>query len=79
MKNDEKPTTDTKERPSGLGMNGAALAHALNLLAKAGYPATVTDTSEGLSILFPGLRTQANPGGRLSFAIADTSAGAKQG
>lgn len=74
MKSEAQTTNVIEAQPSGLGMNGAALAHALNLLAKAGYPATVTDTSEGLSILLPGLQTRPSGSGRLAFAVADTSA-----
>ena len=73
MNSEAESTSNTKTQPSGLGMNGAALAHALNLLAKAGYVNTVADTSEGVTINIAGIRTIKSASGKLLFAVADTA------
>ena len=73
MSNDDKNTSNTKTQRRGLGLIGAALAHALNLLAGAGYPSEVSDTSEGVTIRIAGIRSRRGDDGRLSFVGADTS------
>lgn len=73
MKNEANDTSNTKTQRPRLGLIGAALSHALNLLAGAGYPAEVSDTSEGVTIKITGIRSRRGDDGRLSFASTDTS------
>jgi len=77
MKNEAESTSNTKTLRPKLGLIGAALSHALNLLAGAGYPAEASDTSEGVTIKIGGIRSQRGEDGRLSFVSADTSEAAQ--
>lgn len=73
MKNEAEGTSNTKTPRPKLGLIGAALSHALNLLAGAGYPVEASDTSEGVTIKVGGIRSRRGTDGRLSFVGADTS------
>jgi hypothetical protein len=77
MSNEDKSTSNTKTQRPKLGLIGAALSHALNLLAGAGYPSDVSDTSEGVTIKIGGIRSRRGADGRLSFVSADTSEAAQ--
>ena len=75
MNSEVENTNNTKMQPSGLGMKGAALAHALNLLSSAGYLNTITDTSAGVTITVAGIRTTTGANGKLAFTVAEVSDG----
>jgi len=75
MKTEAESTSNTKTQRRGLGLTGAALSHALNLLASAGYAVDVADTSEGVTLKIGGIRSKRGEDGRLVFASADVSVG----
>ncbi len=75
MSSEDKNTSNTKTQRPALGLTGAALAHALNLLMAAGYLVDVSDTSAGVAIQIQGIRATRGAAGKLAFSSADVSVG----
>lgn len=60
-------SNDSGSGPQPLGLQGAALAHTLRQLDKAGYPFAVEDTPDGVVIKVSHLHTATSANGRLVF------------